>query len=196
MYDFLIKTIVVGDSGIGKTCLTQRFVDDKYNANDITIGVEFGSKIISHEDKKIKIQIWDTAGQEAFRSIVRSYYRNAAGVILCYDITNEESFRNIKTWLEDVITNCNNSPQIILVGTKCDLEHRRAISKEYGETFAKTHNMLFVETSAKNAYGITECFQMLAAKIYNEILSGNSTNWQTGIVQFPEDHASKKRSCC
>src|SRR5438552_4082923 len=113
MYNFLFKYIIVGDSGVGKSCLMSRFVNDKFIiSHDMTIGVEFGSRVIDIEGKKIKIQLWDTAGQESFKSITLSYYRGSTGIILCYDTTDSQSFKNIIKWLKEIESKCNHKPLI------------------------------------------------------------------------------------
>jgi Ras-related protein Rab-2A len=122
-FDYLFKYIIIGDSGVGKSCILLRFIDDTFNPNlENTIGVEFGAKMINIKSTNIKLQIWDTAGQEAFQSITRSYYRSAAGALLVYDITNKESFENIAKWLEEARVHGNPEMVLCLVANKCDLE--------------------------------------------------------------------------
>jgi Ras-related protein Rab-2A len=119
--------------------------------------------------KQLKLQIWDTAGQESFRSITRSYYRGAAGALLVYDITRRETFNHLTSWLEDARAHSSTNMVIMLIGNKCDLEHKRAVSKEEGEQFAKNHGLVFLETSAKTALNVEEAFQKTAAEILNKI---------------------------
>ena len=120
-YSYLFKYIVIGDTGVGKSCLVLQFIDNRVRDNhDITIGVEFGAKVVQHENTNIKLQIWDTAGQENFRSITRSYYRSAAGALLVYDITREQSFLNLVNWMEEVKENGNPKMVVLLVGNKSD----------------------------------------------------------------------------
>ena len=124
-YNYLFKLIIVGDATVGKSCILLRFINNNYRtSHDLTIGVEFGMKIININNKNIKLQIWDTAGQECFRSIIRSYYRNSAGAILVYDISNRTSFNNIIYWLEEIKKYASNNLSIILVGNKCDLDEQ------------------------------------------------------------------------
>lgn len=151
--------------------------------HDLTIGVEFGARMVQIENRQIKLQIWDTAGQESFRSITRSYYRGAAGALLVYDITRRETFNHLTRWLEEARQNANQSMVIMLIGNKSDLEHRRQVSKEEGEKFAKEHNLIFLETSAKTAANVEEAFIHTAQKIYENITSGNMdvTNETHGI---------------
>lgn len=124
-FEYLFKYIIIGDSGVGKSCILQRFIEDTFNPNlENTIGVEFGAKMVTIKDTNIKLQIWDTAGQEAFQSITRSYYRSAAGALLVYDITSTESFENVAKWLEEARINGNPEMVLCLVANKCDLEEK------------------------------------------------------------------------
>ena len=123
---------------MGKSCLLLQFTDKRFQpVHDLTIGVEFGARMVSIDGKQIKLQIWDTAGQESFRSITRSYYRGAAGALLVYDITRRETFEHLASWLEDARQHANPAMTIMLIGNKADLGHRRAVSTEEGEQFAK-----------------------------------------------------------
>jgi Ras-related protein Rab-2A len=182
-------------AGAGKSCLLLQFTDKRFHAGyDLTIGVEFGAKLIRIAGKRIKLQIWDTvsepgwlrvpvwrvvswralqAGQESFRSITRSYYRGSAGALLVYDITRRETFNNLSTWLEEARAHSNNKDMvIILVGNKSDMEARRKVKYEEGEAFAKENGLLFVETSAKTAANVDSAFMKVAETIYTKIESG------------------------
>ncbi len=140
--------------------------------HDLTIGVEFGSRTISIDQDQIKLQIWDTAGQESFRSITRSYYRDAAGALLVYDITRRESFNHLGRWLEEARVNGNKNMTIMLIGNKSDLENRRAVSYEEGKEFADKHGLIFLETSAKSASNVEAAFIKTADLIYENINAG------------------------
>ena len=145
-YDYLIKCLVVGDSGTGKSSLMMRFTDDVFNTTYIsTIGVDFKIKTMDFRDKTVKFQIWDTAGQDRFRTITASYYRGSNAVILCYDITDKNTFQNINKWLEEVKNFSVGTPLLILCGTKTDLEEKRVVSYEEAEEYAKINNMRFFE---------------------------------------------------
>ncbi|RZC12033.1 Ras-related protein RABB1b isoform B [Glycine soja] len=156
-YDYLFKYIIIGDTGVGKSCLLLQFTDKRFQpVHDLTIGVEFGARMVSIDSRPIKLQIWDTAGQESFRSITRSYYRGAAGALLVYDITRRDTFNHLASWLEDARQHANPNMTIMLIGNKCDLSHRRAVSKEEGEQFAKENGLLFLEASARTAQNVEE----------------------------------------
>ncbi|ORX58280.1 putative rab-2,4,14, partial [Hesseltinella vesiculosa] len=176
-YNYIIKYIIVGDSGVGKSCLLLQFTDSRFYAGrELTIGVEFGTRFITVDDKKIKLQIWDTAGQESFRSITQSYYRGAAGALLVYDISRRDSFENIPMWLADVRRHANPSTTVVLVGNKSDLKQRQ-VSTEEAEQFARENDIaFFIETSAKSASNVEEVFVKTAENIYEKIKSGQYTD--------------------
>lgn len=160
-------------SGVGKSCLLLQFTDKRFQpVHDLTIGVEFGARMINLQDKLVKLQIWDTAGQESFRSITRSYYRGAAGALLVYDITRRDTFQHLGRWLEEARQHSQSNMVIMLIGNKNDLEHRRAVSTEEGQAFADANGLIFMETSAKTAHNVEEAFLKTAEEIHNKILSG------------------------
>lgn len=174
-YAYLFKYIIIGDTGVGKSCLLMQFMDKRFKKiHDLTIGVEFGARMINIDNKQVKLQIWDTAGQESFRSITRSYYRGAAGALLVYDITRRETFNHLSRWLEEARQNSSSNMTIMLVGNKSDLEEKnmRAVSYKEGEAFAEEHGLIFMETSAKTAAFVEAAFIKTAEKIYENILSG------------------------
>ena len=124
-YDHLFRYIIVGDMAVGKSCLLLQFTDNKFrHQHELTIGVEFGAKIIDLNGKSVKIQIWDTAGQEAFQAITRTYYKGATGALVVYDITRRDTFTHVSKWLDEVRANALKEIQIILIGNKKDLEDK------------------------------------------------------------------------
>ena len=147
-YDLLFKLLLIGDSGVGKTCILFRFSDDAFNNTFIsTIGIDFKIKTIELRGKKVKLQIWDTAGQERFHTITTSYYRGAMGIMLVYDITNSKSFDNIAKWLRNIQEHANEDVEKMILGNKCDMDDKRVISKERGETIARENGVPFLEVS-------------------------------------------------
>jgi len=166
-YNFLFKIVIVGDSGTGKSNIFTRFMQDEFNPESkATIGVEFSAKNVQIKDKIIKAQVWDTAGQERFRALAKSYYRGAVGALLVYDITNYESFKNVKKWLKEVRDFAEPHLTAMLIGNKTDLEETRAVKVEEGTELAQSEKLGFLETSAKSNSNIDEAF----TKLVNEIL--------------------------
>jgi Ras-related protein Rab-2A len=172
-YSYLFKFIIVGDSNVGKSCLMLRFTDNKFKTdNDPTIGVEFGSRSITVSQKLIKLQIWDTAGQENFRSITRSYFRGAIGCVLTYDVTNRDTFQNLANWIEETQTCSNSGIVIILVGNKCDLTAVREVDREEVEEFSRKRGLVHIETSAKTGANVDKVFESLSDMILEHIRQG------------------------
>ena len=173
-YDFLFKLLIIGESGVGKTCLLLRFTDDSFTANHLTtIGIDFKIKIITIENKLIKLQIWDTAGQERFRTITKTYYKGAHGIILTYDVTDQNSFKNIRNWIKQIEANAQTNVCKVLVGNKCD-KPDRVVTEEEGRKLASDFNMSFFETSAKTNQNVNEVFNFLT----QEILKNNEGKTQ------------------
>lgn len=168
-YDLLFKLLLIGDSGVGKTCILFRFSDDAFNTTFIsTIGIDFKIKTIELRGKKIKLQIWDTAGQERFHTITTSYYRGAMGIMLVYDITNSKSFDNIAKWLRNIQEHANDDVEKMILGNKCDMEDKRVIAKERGEAIARENGIRFLETSAKTNINIDKAFIDLSESILDK----------------------------
>jgi len=208
-YAYLFKYIIIGDTGVGKSCLLLQFTDKRFQpVHDLTIGVEFGARMVTIDNKQIKLQIWDTAGQESFRSITRSYYRGAAGALLVYDITRRDTFKHLSVWLEEARQHSQSNMVIMLIGNKNDLEHRRAVSFEEGKAFADANGLIFMETSAKTAFNVEQAFINTAEKIHENILSGviDVSNESHGIkvgmaasgngVKLDNKSNSAKGGCC
>lgn len=165
-YDYLFKLLLIGDSGVGKSCLLLRFSDDTYTDSYIsTIGVDFKIRTVELDGKTIKLQIWDTAGQERFRTITSSYYRGANGIIIVYDVTDQESFSNVKTWLQEIDRYASTNVSRLLVGNKCDLTNKKVVDFTTAKEFADQLQMPFLETSAKNAKNVEQAFMTMAAEI-------------------------------
>ncbi|XP_052766627.1 ras-related protein Rab-1A [Mya arenaria] len=169
-YDYLFKLLLIGDSGVGKSCLLLRFADDTYTESYIsTIGVDFKIRTIELDGKTIKLQIWDTAGQERFRTITSSYYRGAHGIIVVYDVTDQESFNNVKQWLHEIERYASENVNKLLVGNKCDLTTKKVVDYTTAKEFADSIGIPFLETSAKNATNVEQAFMTMAAEIKNRM---------------------------
>ena len=202
-YAYLFKYIIIGDTGVGKSCLLLQFTDKRFQpVHDLTIGVEFGARLVNIDQNQIKLQIWDTAGQESFRSITRSYYRDAAGALLVYDITRRESFNHLNRWLEEARQNGNPNMTIMLIGNKSDLEHRRAVSAKEGEAFAQENGLVFLETSAKSAANVEMAFIKTAEHIYEKIKDGlydpsrEGNGVKLGVMATVSKPEKKSGGCC
>lgn len=215
-WHYVLKFIITGDAGVGKSSLLIRLTDQRFLANpDPTLGVEFGSKLIEipEEGKVIKLQCWDTAGTESFRSITRSYYRGAAGCLLVYDVTSRKSFKNAQSWLADVREHADPHLTCILVGNKIDLcneegegssNRQREVSTDEADEWARNEGLLFLEASAKSGSNVDLAFEKASCDILHKINRGvfddnrspgvklsNPTNGSVALNQ-----ASNKQGCC
>lgn len=169
-HDFLFKLLLIGNSAVGKSSLLLRFSDNIFNESFLpTIGVDFKIRTLDLSGKIAKLQIWDTAGQERFKNITSSYYKGAHGVILVYDITDRQSFKDVENWLSEVSKHASENIVKLLVGNKCDLEGQRQVSTDEGREFASSLGIKFVETSAKNSMNVEKAFQTLAAEIKGRV---------------------------
>ncbi|KAK9377136.1 ras family-domain-containing protein [Lipomyces chichibuensis] len=169
-YDILIKLLLIGDSGVGKSCLLLRFSEDSFTPSFITtIGIDFKIRTIDLDGKRIKMQIWDTAGQERFRTITTAYYRGAMGILLVYDVTDEKSFNNIRNWFSNVEQHASEGVNKLLIGNKCDWEEKRAVSTEQGKALANELGIPFIEASAKANINVEEAFVSLARQIKQRV---------------------------
>ena len=193
-YSYQFKYIIIGDASVGKSCLMLNFIDKRFRSeHDLTIGVEFGSKLIEVKGTKIKLQIWDTAGSESFRSITRSYYRGAVAALLVYDITNKDSFINLSRWIAEARAHGNKDITLALVGNKNDLEDQRAVTVEEAQAFADQNNLLFIETSAKTGNNVDLAYINTAKAILSKIenaeydLSNEHCGIKIGNASFKEN---------
>lgn len=205
-YDYLFKILVIGDSGVGKSCLLMRFIDDKFTESFIsTIGVDFKIRTMNVHGKIVRLQIWDTAGQERFRSISATYYRNAHGIILVYDVNWMESFLHIDQWLKEVERNAGARVSRLLVGNKCDLEGKRQVDYELAKNFADDIGVSFVETSAKNDTNVDIVFNTMVEELNEKLASGlplmatspNNSAKSLGLSdnQLPAESTSRQKCC-
>ena len=169
-FNYLLKFVVIGDSGVGKSNIMLRYIYNSFNDEfKTTVGVEFGAKNVEMDKKIFRIQIWDTAGQENFRSIARAYYKNSVCACVVYDVTSRSSFENIQMWIDDCTKQTEKSILLVLIGNKSDLNDKREVSIEEGEAFAKSHNMIFLETSAKTGDNINKIFEKSVKQISKNI---------------------------
>ncbi len=200
--DYKLKVVVVGDSGVGKTNLINRFASDKFDTNSkATIGVEFVYKTLKINKEVIKVEVWDTAGQERYRAITSSYYKGAKGAIIVYDITNEDSFNNVESWMNEVTKKGKTDMQFLLVGNKKDLINDRKVTEQKGIDKAKELNMNLFEASALEKTNVNEAFNYLVKEIYLNIRKGKNINTnndekigQGGIAL--NTNKKKRKKCC
>ncbi|VDO23651.1 unnamed protein product [Brugia timori] len=187
--------MLIGDSCCGKTCLLVRFKDDAFLNNNFisTVGIDYRNKLIKVNDAKVKLQIWDTAGQERFLAITTTYYRDADALLLVYDLTNRQSFINIRDWLTRIKENAKETVLITLVGNKMDLQRGRKVKYEEGKQLAEAYNIAFIETSAKSGQNVKETFQDIARKLV-KMKNGESVKSKSAIELV--DTLSKSSSCC
>eukprot|EP01120_Amphizonella_sp_Union-15-10_P005439 TRINITY_DN1624_c0_g1_i2.p1 TRINITY_DN1624_c0_g1~~TRINITY_DN1624_c0_g1_i2.p1 ORF type:complete len:219 (-),score=35.77 TRINITY_DN1624_c0_g1_i2:63-719(-) len=166
-FDYLFKVLFIGDSGVGKSSVLIRMTEGGfYEDQSCTIGVDFKQYLVKLNDKRVNLTIWDTAGQEKFRSLTSSYYRGTQGIILVYDVTSNETFENIENWLEEVNTySTNNDVVKLLVGNKCDMKEERVVSFEKGKKYADEKALLFAECSSKTGEGIENAIEVLVSRI-------------------------------
>lgn len=199
------KVVVVGASSVGKSCIVQRLVHGQFNEETaFTCGADFYTYSCPVSDKTVRLQIWDTAGQERFRSISKSYFRNAVGALLVFDITKMSSFDQLTEWLNDLETLCLPNAHIILIGNKCDIEDHREVTTQSGQDFANKHKIDYIETSALTGENITEAFTRISYKIAADITNGKIV--ATPALKAPpvalvasgrnSNPNQIKRSCC
>ncbi|GAA5833420.1 hypothetical protein JCM3766R1_005496 [Sporobolomyces carnicolor] len=189
LYDYLLKFILIGDSGVGKSCLMYHFLNDGYrDPSPHTIGVEFASTLMRlpssspegsvagariANSKTLKVQVWDTAGQERFRSVTRNYYRGSSGCIIVYDITSRRSFENLSSWLSDARALASPDLEVVIVGNKSDRpEEDRQVPFLEASRWAQDHGALFVEASSKTGENVEQPFLLLARSLLLAIESG------------------------
>jgi len=203
-YDYIFKILLLGDSSVGKTCFLLRYSDDTFTENHIsTIGLDYRFKLVNLEnDKKVKLQIWDTAGQDRFRAITKNYYKGAHGIILIYDVTNISTFNNIKSWVSQIRENTTEKIKIALVGNKIDEEDIRKISNDEGQKLADEYDLKFFESSAKKNLRVSEVFNYITEEINNqnikkEIENGDKNKLKSkAVVVSNEKGKTKKSQCC
>lgn len=194
----LLKIIILGDSGVGKTSLMNQYVNRKFSSQyKATIGADFLTKEVMIDDKLVTLQIWDTAGQERFRTITSSYYRGAHGIIVVYDTTDLESFNNVKQWLHEIDRYASENVNKLLVGNKSDLTSKREVSFDQAKEFADSLGIEFVETSAKNATNVEKAFMMMAAQIKARYKSQPTGGGAGGVkLQSGQSVSTKSGGCC
>ena len=208
-FHYLLKYVIIGDSGVGKSNILLRYINNKFSEDfKTTVGVEFGAKNLEVNGRIYRIQIWDTAGQENFRSIARAYYKNSICACVVYDITNRKSFDSVQSWIDDCTKQTPKSVLLLLIGNKNDLNDKREVQYEEGLEFARKKNMIFLETSAKTGDNISNIFEKSVKQIDQNILDNkyDLDNENSGIrkglktesfvLSVKKTKKHKKRKCC
>ena len=200
-YEFIFKVLFLGNSNVGKSSLFLRFVDDIWNDTFVpTIGVDFKIKTLEIDQKKVKLQIWDTAGQERFKNIISSYYRGVHGILLIYDVTDKDSFKNLNNWLIEIEKNANKNVVKVLIGNKADLEDKRIISYNQGKEFADMYGLKYIETSAKKNINVRDAFETLAREIIeanlDKTIAKQKHNKKITVSKAQDLNIQKKQGCC
>ena len=207
----IFKTLIIGDTNVGKSNLLLRYVKNDFSSEiKSTVGVEFGSKILKILGINVKVQIWDTAGQEHYRAMTSSYFKGSKGVLIVYDITNYSSFESVDRWINEFRMKSEENSAIILVGNKNDIEEERKVTKEEGEEKAKKYNLAFFETSAKDGKNVEEAFKCLFEKVVENYIKKKEKNEKKGeLLQSDENgeninldfnnqdlNGKKRNRCC
>ncbi|XP_030378296.1 ras-related protein Rab-27A [Scaptodrosophila lebanonensis] len=174
-YDYLLKFLVLGDSGVGKTCLLYQYTDGRFHTQFIsTVGIDFREKRLVYNSRgrrhRIHLQIWDTAGQERFRSLTTAFYRDAMGFLLIFDLTSEKSFLEITNWLEQLRMHAySEDPDVVLCGNKCDLLQLRVVSREQVSALAERYRLPYIETSACTGANVQQAVELLVGRVMERI---------------------------
>ena len=191
---------MIGDSGVGKTCLLLRYANDSFSPTFITtIGIDFKIKNVEVDGKRIKLQIWDTAGQERFRTITTSYFRGAQGILLVYDVTDRRSFESIRNWISQIQQHADVHVNKILVGNKCDMLDEKVVSTEEAQKLATEFNVDFYECSAKNDINVEPCFLQVARAVQDRCLKDGGPGPTTGghkLKNPSQASGARKNGCC
>jgi Ras-related protein Rab-8A len=193
----LYKILVLGDTSVGKSCLLLRFCDNSFQeAHLTTIGLDFRLKTINlKDDRKVKIQIWDTAGEDRFRSITRNYYKGAKGILLIFDVTDKETFTHVRDWIERIHEESPEGITICLVGNKIDMNESRVISNEEGKKIADEFKIPYFETSAKSNIGVEEVFTYLVKEVDTIYMNEHKEEVGRKTV-LNQKTKNKKKKCC
>jgi Ras-related protein Rab-8A len=191
------KILTIGESGVGKTCILRRFVENKFLKNHLaTIGIDFKTKTLNINNQEIKLKIWDTAGQERFRNITTQYYKGADGIVLVYDVTEESSYDKIRDWMEQILYNTQRDDiGLVLLGNKCDMEPR-TVTEEQGNKMAEELKISYFETSALNGQGIKEAFEQLTRDIMKKKGVGVGNNDGGVELKNSKKKKGKGSDCC
>ena len=193
-FDYTIKLLIVGDSSVGKTNFIYRFIEDKFSQNYMaTTGIDLKTSNIELNGKKIRVQLWDTAGQEKYRAITKNLFLKVQGVLALYDITNEDSFVNLKSWVKLIKEECGNHMPILIVGNKSDLDDKRSVEKDAANAYAKDEKVEYIETSSKLGDNVNEAISLMAEKVLENSEFGNDCSFTLDASSLA---GKNKHKCC
>ena len=195
--DSVYKVLILGDSSVGKTCFLLKYTDKVFNEVYMsTIGLDYRLKTLTLKcGKKVKLQIWDTAGQDRFRTITKNYYKGAHGIILIYDVTNTDTYDNVENWISQIKEEASPNVVIYLVGNKVDMEDKRKVTTEEGQKVADENNLPFIETSAKSDINVNETFDNLVEKM-DSVFSNLEKKDSVSISGNNLNKDNNKKKCC
>ena len=197
----VLKLLLLGDYSVGKTSILLKYISNKFDESSIsTVGVDYMDKIIDYNKFKIKLQIWDTSGEEKFRTITKNFYRNADGLLVVFDLTKKESYDHIRIWINEAKEN-NDKLKTILIGNKLDLKDERIVAIDVAKQFAEKNNLKYIETSAKDGTNINELFQAIIDLLFDgksseEILHEFTKQDSSLSVVDDSMEVKKKKACC
>jgi len=192
----VVRLLTLGDSGAGKSSLLLRYTQNDYSSEYMpTIGIDFRLKTMEIDGRVVKVQVWDTAGQERFRTITHNYYRGAHGIALVYDVTHENSFINIRKWIQDVHTFAEQSVNIVLIGNKCDLEQKKVVDSQRGASLAEEYDIKFFETSAKADINVQAAFSSLVEAVCDRLFADFKPNRKTSTVNVASNNSDQDKPC-
>ncbi len=194
-YEYTVKLIILGDSGVGKSNIILRYIDNKFcEIYLLTPGMDVKKTTVNLKGRKIRVQLWDTAGQEKYKSMTRNLLVKVQGFLLVYDITNKESFNNLGSWIKTIRDECGTLVPIIIVGNKSDLENGRSISKNQAMEFARNEKVEYIETSSKSGENITKAINMLVLKVLDSATFINDCSFD--LDDSSALNIKKRHKCC
>ena len=203
-YELMVKVVIVGDSGVGKTNIMSKYLKNEFHEDSkATVGVEFGSKQFNIQGHQVKAQIWDTAGQERYKAITSAYYKGAKGAFIVYDISRKNTFDSISRWVSDITATADKKITLILIGNKSDLEDQRQVTKEQGEEKAKEFGFAFLETSASSGDNLEKAFSLMINEVYKKCQEDINAETDDNVVDQGKDITlnkpagkTEKKKCC
>ncbi|GMR61707.1 hypothetical protein PMAYCL1PPCAC_31902 [Pristionchus mayeri] len=196
--DFSFTVMLLGDSCTGKTCVLVRFKDGTFLNNNFisTVGIDYRNKIIPVDGKQVKLQIFDTAGQERFRSVTSAYYRDADALLLVFDVANRLSFENIRNWLGQIKDFAKDNVMVTLIGNKCDLAAQRKVTVKEAQELAAFYQIPYLETSAKTGQRVNEAFVLTARRLMQQSMGNSADARQSGVVDLVTSEKTWGQNCC